>query len=361
MTSEEILEEISAQTDCIREFQGATFEGLEDYWAIADARLSAFSSDKMWAVVIEVIGFDRGGDYTSRIYLYGNCLTEESTGAEFFGAPIITVPNTWNKEIEENQLWGISRDDFAFRFRGKRIDFSLTLEDLKEAGIELSPREIETGELSPQQMLRYVCEKMEHPFFLSEDSLRDLLYQNATSFGARYDHESQRDYYENKCGQFDEPPILSIYLELILQTRDWVHPKTGNEFTEEDIWEVSPREAFETLSQVLATRDLTIWEQQDKSKFNSHWRNWAEIEVNIERGQVEAIDAGKREFRAFIESLPLNGREELLLTLRENIKELPVPPQGITNIFLEYEGKEIYFSKEVLDEIDVLLSELKNR
>ncbi len=297
MTSEEILEELSAQSDCIREFQGATFEGLEDYWAIADARLSAFSSDKIWAVVIEVIGFDPKSDqYSARIYLFGNCLQEDSTGAEFFGAPIITTPNAWNKETNENEVWGISRENFAFRFQGKRFDFAPTVDELKTAGIELSNREIESGRLTQQQMLRYICEKLDHPFFMSEDSLRDLLYQNGTSYEWKYDRETQRSWYENKLGEFEEPPILSIYLELILQTRDWIHPKSGSAIVEGEEWDVSPREAFETLSQVLATRDLTVWEQQDKSKFNSRWQNWAEIEVNIERGQVEQL---KRESEIF--------------------------------------------------------------
>ncbi len=95
MTSEEILAELAAQTDAIREFFGVTFEVLEDYWAIADARLSAFSSDEMWVVAIEVVGFNRAEEYSLRVWLLGNCLQAKSA-EQAFEREIFTVPKAWN-------------------------------------------------------------------------------------------------------------------------------------------------------------------------------------------------------------------------------------------------------------------------
>ncbi len=69
MNSAEILAELVEQTQEIGEFFGLTFEVGEEYWAIADARLSAFSSEKMWAVAIEVIGYDLALTNTRHIFI----------------------------------------------------------------------------------------------------------------------------------------------------------------------------------------------------------------------------------------------------------------------------------------------------
>ncbi len=245
------------------------------------------------------------------------------------------------------------------RWRGKRFDFAPSLEELEAAGIELSRREIETGELTPPQMLRYVCEKLEHPFFLSEDALRDLLDQNALNFKWKYDKETQRSWYENELGEFEEPPLLGVYLELPLQTRDWIHPKLGLADGEMGEWEISPREAFETLAQTLSTRDLRVWNAQDQTKFNSHWRHWAQIEVEAERAQIEQNAAAIAAFRDEMNALPHETRAAILKMLRPTIGASPSLANWGQREFIEWNGREIRIFRELATEIDAILKSLE--
>ncbi len=104
MQSETITEELVAQTQEIGEFFGLTFEQMENYWAIADGRLSAFANEQMWAVVFEIIGYDPGGDeYASHIYLLGNCVNpRETIYLPNVSRSLFVVPHNWNKEIEKD-------------------------------------------------------------------------------------------------------------------------------------------------------------------------------------------------------------------------------------------------------------------
>ncbi len=125
MNSEEILEELAAQTDEIREFSGATFELSEDYWAICDTRLSAFASEEMWVIAVEVVGYNYGADtHSLHIHLFGNCVQErEEFYLPDFARDLLTVPAAWNQRTEKIE-WGIARDGFAVEWGGKRFDFA---------------------------------------------------------------------------------------------------------------------------------------------------------------------------------------------------------------------------------------------
>lgn len=362
MKSEEILEELVEQTGEISECFGLTFETLEDYWALADARLSAFASGQMWVVIFEIVGYDPGPDeYASHIFLLGNCVKpRETIYLPNVSRTLFLVPNSWNKEIEKDQLWGIERDKFSLLYRGQRHDFAPTLEDLQRAGIELSTREIESGELSPQQMLRFVCKKLDHPFFMSEDALRGLLDANAIDFKWKFDEKTKRSGYESAVGQFQQPPLLSVALELILQTRDWIHPKVGDANFDNDEWEISPDEAFAVLAQTLATGDVAAWNAQDATKFNSHWRNWAEIEAEKEREDAQRLSDAKTVFRAFVEDVPLAERVKFLEHLRPTIEKSPSFFNWSFQQHIDRDGKIIQIFCELLEEADVMLADLQN-
>lgn len=359
MTKDEILDELAAQIGGIREFCGATFEMLEEYWAMADARLSAFASEKMWAVAIEVVGYQDGAEeYELRVWLFGNCLNAQS-GDFDFQRLLFTVPHAWNKEIEPNQVWGIARDGFALCWRGQRHDFAPSLEELQRAGVELSRQEVESDELSSQQMLRFVCEKMDHPFFLSEDALRDLLDARALPFEWKYDEKTQRSWIENELGKFDDdqPPIPSVALKLVLQTREWTHPKQGLADRSAGEWEISPHQAFEALAHTLATRDLEVWQAQDAAKFNSHWRNWVETEADKERAQAEFMAAAKAAFRAWVMEIPLGERAEFLEQTRPTIERAPSFLNWGSSMSMTRDGKCVQVFHELLDEIDAMRAE----
>ena len=352
--SAQILQELAAQTAEIGEFFGLTFEQGEDYWAIADGRISAFASEQMWAVVFEIVGYDPGADeYASHVYLLGNCVqARDSIYLPNVNRILLTTPNAWNKEIEAGQVRGIARERFSVLYRGRRHDFSPTLQGLQGAGIELSRAEIASGELTPPQMLRYVCEKWEHPFFLGEDALRALLDAHAIPFEPK--HDATRSWYENALGQFNEPPILSLILELVLQTRDWIHPKVGDAHFDEGEWEVSPQQAFATLAQTLATRDAKVWHAQDATKFNSHWRNWAEIEADKDREHAAQLATAKAAFRAFVEAIAKSERAQFLEELRPSIEGAPSLFNWVEQVSIRRDGKTVQIFRELLDELDSL-------
>ena len=359
MQREEILDELCDQTQEIGEFAGLTFELFEEYWALADARLSAFASDKMWAVIFEIVGYDNGaGEYVARIYLLGNCVKPRE---EFYlphrSQILFTVQNEWNSAVEAGGFWGVNREQFSLLYRGQRHDFSLTPQDLQEAAIELSQRELASGALSPPQLLRFVCEKWGHPFFLNEDALRGLLNEFSTAFEWKRDAETQRDFY-GAVGEFDELPVLSTVLEMVLQTRDWIHPKIGQADYDAGEWEIAPREAFVTLAQTLATRDLSVWNAQDATKFNSHWSNWADIDANNERAENQRIADARAAFRAYIEQIPRQERAQFLEEMQSSIEHAPPISSRPSVWTITRKGASVQIFRELSEDVAALRAEL---
>ncbi len=210
-------------------------------------------------------------------------------------------------------------------------------------------------------MLRFVCEKWNHPFFLSEDALRDLLDANAVPFEWEYDEATQRNWSESELSAFGAPPILSVALELILQTRDWTHPRVG--LAPEGEWEISPHEAFGTLAQTIATRDVAAWHAQNPANFNSHWRHWAEIEAENDRIETAAIEEAKAVFRSYIlESVPAEARLEFLRQIRSTLEEAPNffnNTQIMTVKHKETSEEGVRIFRELSGEADILLAILQ--
>ncbi len=213
-------------------------------------------------------------------------------------------------------------------------------------------------------MLRYLCEKWEHPFFLSEDALRDLLDAQAIPFESKYDKQTQRSWYENAVSEFDYAPRLGLSLELILQTRDWTHPRIGDAHFDEGEWEVSPREAFAVLAQTLATRDAKVWQAQDATKFNSHWRNWAEIEADKELAENQQIAVAKADLRAAaLEIVPLAARIAWLQQTRVTLQQSLANPTDIWHMGAGIKVPTLPPSRtslELIEEVDLILAELQN-
>ena len=186
------------------------------------------------------------------------------------------MPGAWNREIEP-----LAREGLAVRWRGRRLDFAPSIDALAAAGVKLSRREQQSGVLTQVQALRFLCHHLDHPFFASEDALRALL--DAQRFDVEWrsnvEGEELREYCETALGSLEEWPLLSCDLTLVLQTRDWCHPRFGG-VPEET---VTVREAFTPLAEALATGDWAIWENQNPARFNSHWSHWAETEWAAEQ------------------------------------------------------------------------------
>jgi hypothetical protein len=264
MTAEDILSQLEDQLADVEEFGGASFETLEEYQALADTRLSVFAQGDMWAIAIEAVRLDYTfGEYTPAVWTYGNCLDSAEEGEEF-SRIVFRIPAGWNAPCV-HKFSDIPRDGFAIRWRGQRYDFVVSDTSLAAAGILLSRVEAQSGMLTPPQMLRWVCHELDHPFFAAEETLRDLLDNNKRD--ANFRMKGEKAIYETAWGEQDEYPLPSTDLKLLLQTRDWCHPRftpspenwpgtyTGNLPAEP----ISIREAFEPLAQLLATGDVSAW------------------------------------------------------------------------------------------------------
>src|SRR5690606_2360673 len=136
-----------------------------------------------------------------------------------------TTPHLWQTRIHDDGICQTRREKFSIRRNGKRFDFSPTREELETAGVLLSTREWESGELSPIQVMRYVCHALDHSYFASEDMLRDLIDSKMLQREFQHDDSAPifRSWFHTEVGDFQEAPT-NCDLELFLQTRHWRHP-----------------------------------------------------------------------------------------------------------------------------------------
>jgi len=317
LPASQILEQICEQLDEMREFSGPHFEGVESHWCVADARLSAFAFGPMWALVFEIVGYCPGADeYENRIWCYGNFLQER---ADFYdrSLPVLSFPSAWNTHFEKG-IWGAKWNHFSVRIEGERHDFTPSLADWQRHDILLSREEIESGQIPPETMLRFVCDELNHPFFAGDDVLRALLDERALPFSFEYDEPNDRVFYRCELGDCDEAPLPSLVLKKLVQTRRWLHPRVGNANIEEGEWEISPQQAFKELSDILAVGKSTQW---SKPNWNSDWRLYVESAGIQERAQHEFNTEQRAALREYIEKLPREARRDIVRDLRESVEE----------------------------------------
>ena len=278
MQSADILEELVASSNETREFCGADFEQLEEYWALADARLSAFFERE------NVGGRDRNRGLrrqsrrvrVARLFVWQ--LPEPGKRPLRFQAhDFDDAQQLEQRNRERSGLGPRARPIFAALSRQTprfRAEFGRTE---RRGHRTFPPRNRKRSAVGAADATFMSARKWIIRSSWAKTRLRDLLDSFALSSEWKYDNN--RVWYENELGEFDDPPILSLTLELILQTRDWTHPREGLADRDAGEWEISPRAAFATLAQTIATRDVAAWNAQNPANFNSHWRHWAEIEA----------------------------------------------------------------------------------
>lgn len=237
MNADEILRHLDARFDWKDIGNIAPDLGNANY-RFADARLTAFRSQAHWALIFEFPGCHAGGgdDKSLSVYVYGNFLVEEGFfphhGGCLFGWP--------EDKPAEAQLYGST---ISLLLRGEALFFSPSPEEYAAAGLNGSPAA--AGHLRWMiDWVRFLCHRLDHPFFLSEDVLRFLL-------------DAYRD---------PDVPGSSHEMRLLLQTRDWQHPD-GDE-------PPSQVPGFQALAHALATGDLSPWEAINPALFNTDWRLW---------------------------------------------------------------------------------------
>ncbi|BCM90242.1 hypothetical protein IAD21_02093 [Abditibacteriota bacterium] len=342
LSSSEILEQICDQLDEMREFYGPHFEGVESHWCVADARLSAFAFGPMWMIVFEIIGYCPGADeFENRLWCYGNFLQERADFCDQ-SLPVLSFPFVWNTQFEKG-IWGAKWNRFSVRIEGERHDFAPTLEDWQRHDILLSRREIESGQIPPETMLRFVCDELNHPFFASDDVLRAFLDEKALPFSFEYDEPNDRVFYRCDLGDCDEIPIPSLVLKKLVQTRHWLHPRLGLADVEEGEWEISPHNAFQELSEVLVSGKPTQWNQR---RWNSDWRLYAESAGIQEQTQHEFNTLQRANLRGYIEKFSREAACDIVRGLREVVEESLIEGQAIAVNFPTTSFSSIVFAEQ---------------
>ena len=215
----------------------------------ADARLSVFRSDEQFAVLVEFVHFFYGlDDFVNQLCWAGNCLVEDISKAAFANQNLIQeVPDAPLWKEDEYLHWLANSAGFSIQVKGQRHDFAPSHEDYARAGIVFEEEQSGPNSIKPAELLRFVSVALNHPFFLSEEELRFLIQPE------------------------DEPQML-----LLLQTDFWQHPEIILDFAEDkDLIHNIP--CWQILSRAIVSSDLSEWNAQDTSKFNTDWTSLERI------------------------------------------------------------------------------------
>jgi len=239
----DILEHLARSMDLNEVFAPPTM-GVEGNFAFADARLSVFRSSDYWVTAFELVQhYDLY--FSTCFYLFGNCLRDEPVPSQYIRPCVASLEGeTVISEIDG--WWAVDRSKFSLRFKGEALHFSPTLDEYLAAGIEFDNDQLGPGSLKPIQLLRFLCHRLNHPFFASNDYLRFLMDM------LRLNHNQ----------------YLSSQMTLLLQTNEWQHPDIING---EDARGLP---YFQALSRAISTSDLTELNQVNPALFNTHWKNW---------------------------------------------------------------------------------------
>ncbi len=220
---------------------------------LADTRLTVFRSSRDWAVFVEIPHYSDGTvDFHNWVGGAGSCLLEGgfSWGGELGESSLfeeVADAPLWKYGVgnEPWKTWLGDRASFSILFKGQRFDFTPTEADYRAAGIIFKEKRTGPDSIEPGCLLRFLCHHLDHPFFASETELRTLLH--------------------------DTPD-----LEVFIQTRHWHHPvylvdgkDEEDGFFKEDY--ISNIRCFQILSRAIASGDLTEWNSQDTTTFNTHW------------------------------------------------------------------------------------------
>lgn len=183
-----------------------------------------------------------GSNLIPGAYQVGGQLTEKLLFEEIPEAPL------W--EIGKYKKWVADRDAFSVRVAGQRLDFRPSKGDYARAGIIFEDERSGPNTIDPGQLLRFVSVALGHPFFLSQRELLTLV-------------------------QHQSAPQMSLFM----QPDWWQHPR--NVIMDEDPdfaddW-IENIPCWQILARAIASGDLSEWNAQNTSGFNTDWANLERI------------------------------------------------------------------------------------
>lgn len=137
------------------------FPGLpNEYFALADLRLTVFRSDEEWLTVFEAVGWSiRDAAFHNQVKAYGNRL--EKQGLQ---AAIEVVPGAFDAE-DRLQL---DLDRLQVEIRGRRHELRPSAADLRKARVE------DAAMPEPARVIRVLATLLGDELFLSDDELLEI-------------------------------------------------------------------------------------------------------------------------------------------------------------------------------------------
>jgi hypothetical protein len=225
--------EVLNQLDDQARFDKMGFPAFGSSFRHIDSRMSVFSDQDHWGILIETIEVNPHNIGHPRnlniVFRFGNyvCLP---VGLKENRSFIIT------SDGDDGPVFGdgyyLNQGVRTIRLRGHIVPVPHALRIYERKGIEL----VNKAEIYPEELLRALTPEYREYFFLTE---------------------------EEKQTEFMEP------IPLILQLEKWCHPVE----TEEGILEKpSCCEAFQLIAKVIATCDPDEYKPTEKP--NTHWSNW---------------------------------------------------------------------------------------
>ena len=226
-TQADILSQLDA---CAAKY---TFPMLDNgYVYLADVRLSAYRTEQLWCMIIEVLGSDfRSGGVFNSLYRFGNCFSESPGLANDCILPVMDDPG--NDMLFDEDRWDLLDETGTLRIRDKQVPYDVTPEALVRHGIE--EEEMDGEAASVTELVRSLVPEHRALLLATEEELT---------------HRVQ------------------VEVPLILRLGEWNHPNLA-------VGELpSISETFSMIADVLVSGDPALY--QPTLPPNTHWKNWLE-------------------------------------------------------------------------------------
>ena len=294
---------------------------LEEYYEVADQRMTVFRSPRHWVLFFEFVLYDaRADEFMVNLWAFGDCLNDYNGGEErqegngllwqFTRQPFASCSRTARGSFKAR------RNRFSILFKGECLKFKPTAEQYAAAGIKFTrAQQAPDAMLTPAQLLRFLCHHLDHPFFAGEDSLRSII---------------------DACRRQRLAPLWHE-MALLLQTREWRHPNI-EEMAEPAAWE-----PFQILARTIATGDLTEWQAQNPATFNTHWSHWATDYEATEK----LLHEERQRWHNKMQQLPPEARQQIEATL-SNISQLPLSPGILYQSEIIIDGEKFTITPDYL-------------
>jgi hypothetical protein len=224
-------EDILAQLDtCNAEY---TFPMLDNgYVYPAGTKLTAYRDDKLWAIVIEAIGFSyRGGGHngiSNCLHIYGNSL-QYGPGTRNENFIYLTDDANNCNTFDNEEYFYLNPDCATFTLRDQIIPLYQDRELYKDSGIEIEDSE----RINAFEFLRLLDALHHDQLVATENEIKERIPNGLTK---------------------------------IIELRNWFHPDVVNDELP------SKNETFIQIAKVLETGNIDFYKPTHEP--NTSWKNW---------------------------------------------------------------------------------------